>query len=434
MSILASETRNSLQRLLVYLTPRECERLKALTLEAKSRWTLQARPNQLPPSGDWLVWLLLAGRGFGKTRTGAEWACMMARSFPGLRGALVGRTPADARDAMIEGESGILHIGHRFDRPLYESSKRRLTWPNGSIATVYTSYEPDKLRGPQHHWAWCDELASWRYARETWDMLMLGLRLGQQPRCVVTTTPRPIPPLREIIAASTTVITRGTTYDNLANLAPSFRDQVLRKYEGTRLGRQELNAEILEDAEGALWKRDMLDKYRVTETPTLKRIVVAIDPSATGGEQADEAGIVAAGRGVDDHLYVLDDRSLRASPHGWASEAVALYHVLKADRIVGETNNGGEMVELTVRTVDKNASYKGVHASRGKQARAEPVAALYEQGRGHHVGTLGSLEDELCQWVPGEGASPNRLDALVWAATELMFGDSGDVQYMPSPY
>lgn len=260
-------------------------------------------------------------------------------------------------------------------------------------------------------------------------MLMLGLRLGIDPRCVVTTTPRPTKIIRELVAAVTTVVTGGSTYNNIANLAPAFIEQIIRKYEGTRIGQQELWAKLLEDNPGALWSRDLLEQHRVVKFPELVRVVVALDPAATSGEEADEAGVIVAGRGIDDHMYVLEDLSLRASPLGWGRAAVTAYYKNKADRILAEVNNGGEMVELTIRTVDPDVAYKSIHASRGKQTRAEPIAALYEQGRCHHVGMFAELEDEMCQWVPGED-SPNRMDALVWAGTELMLGDNNAAEIL----
>lgn len=327
---------------------------------------------------------------------------------------------------MVEGESGILAISPPWARPLYEPSKRRVTWPNGSMVTVYTADEPDRLRGPQHHWAWCDELAAWRYP-DAWDMLMFGLRLGSDPRVVVTTTPKPIKLVRDLISSPTTAVTTGSTYENLANLAPAFRDAIISRYEGTRLGRQELLAELLDDVPGALWTRSIIESCRVRETPELVRIVVAIDPAVTSGEDADETGIIVAGLGVDGHGYVLADRSVHlASPETWARRAVVAYREFTADRIVAEVNNGGEMVELTLRTVDRSVSYRAVHASRGKRVRAEPVAALYEQGRIHHVGAHPTLEDQMCQFVPeGSDISPDRVDALVWAMTDLMLDAHG---------
>jgi phage terminase large subunit-like protein len=398
-------------------------------------WRAWARPNQLPPQGDWLTWLVLAGRGFGKTRCGSEWVRSIACGATPLaagshkRIAIVAETAADARDVMVEGDSGLLAVHPPDFRPLYEPSKRRLTWPNGAIATLYNAVEPDQLRGPQHDAAVCDELAKWRYARETWDQLQFGLRLGQ-PRQVVTTTPRPIGVLKEIMRSDTTVVTRGSTYDNRNNLAPSFLKQVVAKYEGTRLGRQELNAEVLDDVPGALWSRDAIDKGRVRQAPEMQRIVVAIDPSGTKGEadEGDDIGIVVAGKGIDGRGYVLADRTCKLSPDGWGRRAVAAYSEFSADRIVAERNFGGAMVEHVIRTVDRRVSFKEVTASRGKVARAEPVAALYEQNKISHVGSFPELEDQLCLFAPdgymGDG-SPDRGDALVWALTELMLSPTG---------
>lgn len=382
-------------------------------------WTFWARSNQLAPDGEWRVWLLLAGRGFGKTRCGAEWIRAEVESGKRGRLALVAETAADARDVMVEGESGILAVSPPWNRPKYEPSKRRLTWSNGAVATTYSADDPEQLRGPQHDGAWCDEVAKWRYGQQAWDNLMLGLRLGGDPRAVVTTTPRPVELVRTLLAMPQTVVTRGTTYDNRINLAESFFTDILRRYEGTRLARQELYAELIEDNPDGLWRREQIERLRVLKAPNLQRIVVAVDPPASSGANSAEAGIVAAGIGEDGHGYVLADASVRATPDGWARAAVTLYHTLKADRIVAEANNGGEMVEMTLRMVDRSVSYRAVHASRGKLTRAEPISALYEQGRVHHVGTFSELEDQMCQWMPGE-RSPDRMDALVWALTELM--------------
>jgi len=382
-------------------------------------WSLLARENQIAPTGNWRTWLVMAGRGFGKTRVGAEWVRGEVESKRRGRIALIAPTASDARDVMVEGESGILAISPNWDRPLYEPSKRRLTWRNGAIATTYSADEPDRLRGPQHDGAWCDELAAWKYP-EAWDMLLFGLRLGVDPRSVVTTTPRPTKIIRDLAKSATTHVTRGSTFDNRANLAQAFLEEITRKYEGTRLGRQELNAEILDDNPNALWQRAAIDALRVKEAPPLKRVVVGIDPSVTGGSESDECGIVCAGLGIDGHGYVLDDLSLVASPDGWARVAVRAYHDRKADRIVAEVNNGGEMVELVIRTVDRNVSYKAVHASRGKMIRAEPIAALYEQSRVHHVGGFPKLEDQMVEYDPNTAThSPDRMDALVWVMTEL---------------
>lgn len=410
----------------------EAERLAALAdlTEAEAAalewdWRFWARPNQIAPPGDWTFWLLLAGRGFGKTRTGAEWVREIKDTCGRI--ALVAPTAADVRDVMVEGESGILATSPPWDRPTYEPSKRRLTWPNGALATTYSADEPERLRGPQSDAAWCDELAAWRYP-EAWDMLMFGLRLGDHPRCAVTTTPKPVRLVRDLLAmgAPRCVVTRGRTYDNSANLAASFLAQVKAKYEGTRLGRQELNAEMLEDVPGAMWNRAMLDANRVRRAPdTLRRIVVAIDPAVTSGEAADETGIVVAGVGQDGIGYVLDDLTCKDTPDGWARKAVNAYRANKADRIVAEVNNGGDLVEATIRMVDRSVPFTAVRATRGKAVRAEPAAALYEQGRVKHVGAFATMEDQMCAFTSdldrkALGTSPDRVDALVWAITELM--------------
>src|SRR6266403_4651730 len=315
-----------------------------------------ARLSKAADGGFWRVWLLLAGRGFGKTRTGAEWIRHQVNHHKRRRVALVAPTAADARDVMVEGESGILAISPEWDRPHYEPSKRRLTWPNGAIATTYSADEPERLRGPQHDAAWCDEIASWRYP-EAWDMLMFGLRLGPDPRVVVTTTPKPIKIIRELIADPTTVITRGSTYDNRFNLPAAFLAQIVNKYEGTRLGRQELNAELLDDVPGALWTRALIEAARPPigfVLPDLVRVVVAIDPAVNSGEDADETGIIVAGKDAQGRGYVLADLSGHYTPIEWARTAIAAYRSHGADRIVAEVNNGGEMVEATLRVVDDN--------------------------------------------------------------------------------
>ena len=364
-------------------------------------WRFWARKNQLAPpefapGGNRSTWLILAGRGFGKTRTGSEWVrdniCGSTPLAPGRYRhiAIIAETAKDARDVMVgDGKptsdpgagSGLLQVHPRDFLPLYEPSKRRLTWPNGAIASIYNATEPEQLRGPQHDAAWCDELAKWRYGQETFDQLQFGLRIGLHPRVIITTTPKPIKLLKEIIADPDTVLTRGSTLENARNLAARFLATILRKYQGTRLGRQELDAEILDDVPGALWSRALIEELRVRpdQVPQLTRVVVAIDPAATSGEEADETGIIAAGLGVDGLGYVLDDQSGIYKPHEWATEAIALFKARKGDRIVAEVNNGGEMVEHTIRVVDANVPYKAVHASRGKAIRAEPVAALYEQ-------------------------------------------------------
>ncbi len=397
-------------------------------------WSFWARPKQKPPPGNWTYWLLLAGRGFGKTKTVAHWAIDKARDMPGSRGAVVAATAADARDVLVEGASGILASSPPDFMPVYEPSKRRLTWPNGSVATIFSADQPDRLRGPQFHWAVADELAAWRFAQDAWDMLQFGLRLGENPQCAIATTPRPTAVIKELVADENCVVTHGTTYENRENLAPAFFRQVIAKYENTRLGRQELLAQILDDVPGALWNRDLLDSTRVKHAPECFKIVVAVDPASSTGT----TGIVVVGVGKLDgitHGYVLEDCTTEAgaSPGAWGLAAVQAYHRWQADAIVAEVNHGGNMVEHVIRTVEggKNVSYRAVRASRGKYTRAEPVASRFEQKKAHCVGMLGLLEDELCTWIPGED-SPNRLDAMVWGFTDLMLDGAQDVA-MPPP-
>lgn len=426
-------------------------------------WGFWGRPSQQEPPGNWSVWLAMAGRGFGKTRMGSEWIRkQMCGSTPMAGGkvrhmALVAETAADARDVMVQSAGGILRCHPPEFRPLYKPSLRRLEWPNGAIAHTYSADDPEQLRGPEHEAAWSDELAKWRYAQETWDMLQFGLRVGDNPRQLVTTTPRPIPVVRELLAGEATgdtVVTRGSTYENYQNLSQKFIDKMKEKYEGTRLGRQELHAEVLDDVPGALWTRKMLETRsgqnpkaagmaRNEELPDLRRIVVGVDPSGTTGEidmrrkesrggdhegeLGDDIGIVAAG--LDDHgnVYILDDATVNWGPADWARRVVETYRKNDADMIVGEANFGGAMVEHTIRTVDRRVPYRAVHASRGKVVRAEPVAALYEQGRVRHCGSLAKLEDQMIYMTQRgyEGAgSPDRLDAMVWAVTDLVFGRS----------
>jgi predicted phage terminase large subunit-like protein len=399
-----------------------------LTARAKEAllydWSFWAREKQLLPPGDWRNWLIMAGRGFGKTRTGAETVRTWAESGKVGRMALVARTASDVRDVLVEGESGILSVCPRRYRPTYNPSKRRLTWPNGCLATLYSADEPDLLRGPQHEKAWSDEVASWRYP-EAWDMLQFGLRLGDNPQNVLTTTPRPTKLMKEIRDDPATVLTIGTTYENRANLAPAFFSQIVRKYEGTRLGQQELLAKLLEDNPDALWRQSLIDQHRWIvdrKLPDMVRIVVAIDPAITDAETSSETGMIVVGRDAKNHGYVLEDLSFRGTPDEWGAAAVRAYFKHDADRIVAETNQGGQMVEQVIRTVAKTigkpVSYRGVRASRGKLTRAEPVSALYEQGLVHHVGLFPELEDQMTSWTPGE-VSPDRMDALVWGVHEM---------------
>jgi len=360
----------------------------------------------------------MAGRGYGKTRIGAEQTRADVKRYQ--RCNIIGATADDARDIMVEGESGILAICSADERPEYQSQRRRLLWPNGATTLIFTADEPDRLRGKQHERLWCDEIAAWRYATDAWDQAMFGLRLGSDPRVVATTTPKPVQLVRSLIADPTCVVTRGSTFANRANLSPAFFSQIINRYSGTRTGRQEIDGELLDDVEGAAWRRSDIDSSRVCEiVTTMTRVVIGVDPAVTSGTDSAETGIIAAAIGADGHGYVLADRSLRGTPAQWAEEAVTAYHAMGADLIVVEDNQGGEMCEATLRTVAPTANIKRVHASRGKATRAEPVAALYEQGRIHHVGRFDALEDQMCSYVPG-AASPDRLDALVHALTELM--------------
>lgn len=410
-------------------------------------WGAIARPEQLAPGSskraasdrtDWSFWLYLAGRGAGKTRSGSEWACKQARDIPGSHGALVAATAADARDTMVsygheqtEGASGILAIAPEDFRPLFEPSKRLLTWPNGSTATLYSAEEPDRLRGPQHHWALADELAAWQRAEATWDMLMMGLRLGTAPRACITTTPRPVPVVKRLLADPRTVVSRGTTYDNRRNLADSYFASIINRYEGTRLGRQELLAELLEDTPGALWQPEMIEATRLQIAPQMQRVVVAIDPAVSSSETSDETGIVVAGiaqcrcKGAPElHGFILADESGKYSPNAWAQKVVDLYHRWQCDRIIAEVNNGGALVEVNLRTVGANLPYKAIHASHGKRARAEPVLGLYEQRKIHHIGVFPALEDQMYSWDASDknAKSPDRIDAATYAISELLLG------------
>lgn len=394
-------------------------------------WNAWARPNQLSPEHrKWLVWVILAGRGYGKTRAGAEW--VRKQVYAGKRRiALVAETHKDLEEVMVYGESGLANVFPPHERPHITSKPMRITFHTGAVALGYNATEPGQLRGPQFDAAWCDELAKWKKARDTWDMLQFALRLGEDPQALVTTTPQPIPVLKEILKDPDTVVTKGSTYENRTNLAGSFLRKVEKRYGGTRLGRQELDAELLDDLPGALWTRENLDNNRVvlSDLPEMRRIVVAVDPSGTSGEEddGDSIGIVVAGLGMDERGYVLADRTCKLSPDGWGREAVAAYYHFLADKLVAERNFGGAMVEHVIRTIDKNVNYQEVTASRGKIARAEPVAALYEQNRVSHLPDLLELEDQMCNMAAsgyaGEG-SPDRMDAAVWALTDLMLGDS----------
>lgn len=388
-------------------------------------WKFWARENQIAPEGVWSVWCILAGRGFGKTEAGAQW--VRSRVDAGFKHiALIAETQKDLEEVMVK---RLLSIYPEGEAPTARFKPVRITWPNGAEALGYNGTEPDQLRGPEFDTAWVDELAKYRYARETWDMLQFTMRKGDDPRVLVTTTPRPIPVIREILKDENTVTTRGSTFENAGNLPKVFLDKLRKDYGGTRLGRQELEAEMLEDLVGALWSLDNIDKTRVREIPPMVRVVVAVDPSGTKGasDGGDSIGIVAAGRGIDGRGYVLGDYTCKLGPDGWGRRTVEAYDHFGADRVVGEANFGGAMVEHVVRTVRPLISYKAVNASRGKVVRAEPVSALYEQGRISHVGGFTELETQMCLMGPtgyvGEG-SPDRVDALVWALTDLMLGEN----------
>lgn len=407
-------------------------------------WAVHARPDQMEPEQfaafAVTVWIISAGRGYGKTRTGAE--TVRKRVNAGISGriGIVAPTAGDARDVMIEGPSGIMNVHPDWERPKYEPSKRRITWPNGALATVYSADEPERLRGPEHDFVWGDEPASWRYGQEAWDNIELGLRIGDNPQAMLTGTPKPIKWLKELLNDVETVVTRGASYRNLANLAPTFIRRILKRYEGTRLGLQELHAILLEDVEGALWTRTLLDAYRVRwvdqpdgtqvlPIPDLDRVVVAVDPAGTSGPKSSETGIITVGRAgtvQDGQAYVLEDSTLRGTPTEWAHAVIDAYRMNDADAVVAEVNMGWDLVEANIHAVDPNVKVIKVRASRGKKTRAEPVSTLYEQGRVHHVGTIDGapdeegLETQMCEWVPGEGDSPDRVDAVVWGITELL--------------
>lgn len=405
--------------------------LKKLTAAEKISlahdWRYWSRPEQQLPQGDWTYWLLLAGRGFGKTRTGAEAVRQWAKTENYVN--LIGATSDDARDIMVEGESGLLAICPPDERPTYKKHEAKLEWPNGGVSLIFTADKPDRLRGKQHAKFWADELASWRYM-DAWDQAQFGLRLGTRPQGVISTTPRPIKPIRELVKDPRCKVTRGSTYDNRANLADAFFSQIITKYEGTRLGRQELMAEILDDIPGALWKRTNIDTYRKSPAaiPDMRRVVVGVDPAVSTLEGSDEHGIICAGLGVDGAAYVWADDSERGlTPEEWASKAIRRYRSDNADAMVIEVNQGGDMAESVVRAIDPTVNVKKVRASRGKVTRAEPIAAMYEQGRVHHVGALDALEDQMCAFTSdfdksAQGYSPDRVDALVWALTELQPG------------
>ncbi|MBP0617918.1 DNA-packaging protein [Jiella mangrovi] len=400
-------------------------------MQARLPWASLARASQLPPPGDWRQWLIVGGRGSGKTRAGAEWVRAMATGEPPFaerahgRIGLLAETLADAREVMIDGESGLLAISGR-PRPVFEASRRRVVFANGAIAQIFSSEDPDALRGYQFDLAWGDELAKWVHGEACFDNLQLALRLGGNPRALFTTTPRPIPLLKRLMADPQTATTHMTTAENAGNLAPGFLAAMTERYGGTRLGRQELDGQILSAREDALFDLAKIERERCEPPEELQRIVVAVDPPATATARSDACGIIAAGRGADGTIYILADRSRRrAKPHEWAGSAISLYQALGADRIVAEVNQGGDMVEAVIRAAQPDTPFQAVRASRGKWLRAEPVAALYERGRVRHAGRFPELEDEMADFGPdglSGGRSPDRLDALVWAVNALTGG------------
>ncbi|GLK69891.1 DNA-packaging protein [Ancylobacter dichloromethanicus] len=419
--------------------PEALAALDAPTLDwLRHHWPLIGRAGQLPPAlaqggGDWLTWLMLGGRGAGKTRAGAEWVRALVHGRAGPRAgrlALVAESHADVREVMVEGVSGLLAIHPRHERPLWEPTRRRLQWPNGAVAQGFSADDPESLRGPQFDAAWCDELAKWRYAQAAFDMLQFGLRLGARPRQMVTTTPRPTALIRALLKDPRSAVTRMATGENAAHLAPSFLQTVVGRYAGTRLGRQEIDGELIEDRADALWNRAGLEAGREAAAPELTgrmaRIVVAVDPPASSTRRADACGLIAAGIDADGIVHVLADESAQGlSPNGWGARAIGLFQKLEADRVVVEVNQGGEMVKTILAGIDPTVPVSEVRATRGKWLRAEPVAALYEQGRVRHAGPFPALEDELCDFGPdglSNGRSPDRLDALVWAVTALALG------------
>jgi len=415
----------SIQDLDAGKVPWRCDRPGCDGTPHPGRQGRHARASQLAPDWEWDVWMALAGRGFGKTRLGSEWAIEKARTHE--RGALIGPTAADTRDILVQGESGILACAPATFRPVYNPSKRQLAYPNGAIQTLYSADEPNRLRGPQHHYGWFDEMAAWRYIQEAWDMAQLGMRLGDHPQICVTTTPRPLPLIKMLVKDERTALTKGTTYDNLHNLAPTFQRAVIAKYEGTTLGRQELNAEVLEDLPGALVARRHIDNNRVQQAPELMDIVVGMDPAGTG--MGDETGLVVVGRGTDGRNYVLYDGSEKLTPNDAANRAWGLVDSWGASLLIVEDNGGKDWIESVLKAVYKErhgaqhtAPLRRVNASQGKRLRAQPVAMRYEQGRVSHVGSFPDLEDQLTTWIPEEEPtlSPDRLDAMVHGVAHLM--------------
>lgn len=411
-----------------------CLHLKNLLIkELKNRqhtrqrydWDFNARDNQRPPEGNWRTWMILAGRGFGKTRTGSETLRHWVQSGECKRIALVGASLHEVRSVMVEGESGLLNVHPPHERPLYIPSQRLIKWKNGAIAQFFGAEAYEQLRGPQFDCAWIDELAKFRKAEDVWQQLQLCLRLGNNPRCILTTTPRPTKLMKNLIVSPDVVVTKGSTFDNITNLAPAYIEQIKKQFLNTRLGAQELYAEMLTETAGALWQRSMLHyqqpTYDTNGRPELERIVIAIDPATTTHDHSDETGIIVAGIDPQKQAYILEDHSGKLSPNDWGRRVVDCYYRLNADRIVVEVNKGGDLVENVLKSIDPTLPLKAVRATRGKYTRAEPIAALYEQKRVFHVHPFTILEQQICDYIPGiTTKSPDRMDALVWALTELL--------------
>lgn len=388
------------------------------------KWLDTARDKQLQPKINHYIWLILAGRGWGKTRTGAQDIALYALRNPNSNCAVVAPTHGDLRRVCFGGPSGLISIIppecfiQSNDQKGYSSSVAEIRLFNGSKITGYAAQEPERLRGPQFHRAWCDEVAAWRYP-EAFDQLMFGLRLGDNPQCVITTTPKPTKLIKELVQREDVHVTSGSTFENEANLADSALAMLKDKYEGTNLGRQELYAEIVDNLEGALWTNKLIDEARSKDDKDLQQIIVAVDPAVTANANSDETGIVVVGKDYNNHFYVLEDLSGRHPPDKWGRIAINAFYEWEADRIVAEVNNGGDLVERLIRNIDNNISYRSVRATRGKILRAEPIAALYEQRRVHHMDVFSELESQMCSYTGDTNSSPDRLDALVWGLTEL---------------
>ena len=433
---LSTRTLETRDRALSELTPHEIIRIQ-------HDWLIWARDDQLPPleaqcGGAWSTWLVLGGRGSGKTRTGAEWVRALALGIPDLvaaparRIALLGETIAQVRSVMIEGVSGILSVHANHERPTLEISRNQLVWPNGAIAQMFSADDPESLRGPQFDAAWCDELAKWSKPQAAWDNLQFGLRLGEHPQVCVTTTPRPTTLVKDILKDPKTAVSRARTRDNAKHLAPTFLTEITRRYDGTSLGKQELDGEVVDTRVNGLWQRHWLAQGRLTSRPEMNRIVVAVDPPVTSTAGSDSCGIIVAGLTPDNRGVVLADRTIQGrDPQTWARAAIAAYRDYEADRIIAEVNQGGDLVVMVLKQVDPNVPVKKAYASRGKWSRAEPIAALYAEGRIHHLGEFPELERQMCDFgIDGlsNGRSPDRLDALVWAFTELMLATPANPQ------